>query len=122
MYVEIFFALLFYLIIIACVCIFWIFPLFDTCIVSIFPSIWLAFSFSQWYILKIKKKKLTGVLHLCYTYRFGENCHLTLLNHGIFLYFLISLSFVLQFPSREIQSDLFINILHSNATVNRFVF
>lgn len=75
-----------------CVCIFWIFPLFDICIVNIFPSIWLGFSFSQWCTLKIKKKKkLTGVLRLCYTYRFRENCHLTLLNHGICLYFLISL-------------------------------
>ena len=91
-----------------CVCIFWIFSLIYVFWIF-FPVSGLPFLFLNG---AFKKKKLTGVLHLCYTYRFGENCHLTLLNHGTFLYFLISLSFVLQFPSREIQSDLFINILH----------
>lgn len=76
-----------------CVCIFWIFPLFDICIVNIFPSIWLwLFFFSMVHFKKLKKKTF-WVLRLCYTYRFRENCH-NIIESWYMSVLLISLSFL----------------------------
>lgn len=78
MYVEIFFALLFYLIIIDCVC---AYSGYFLCLIHV---LWIFFPVSGLPFLFLngafkKKKKLSGVLHLCYTYRFGENCHLNII-------------------------------------------